>query len=179
MTPTERESILKDLASSRDRVLDIVQGLSPAQANFRPRAERWSVAENVEHVIVVEQRVLAGVQRILNDPAHTPLAGAFEGQDAKIVGMIAVVDKPLAAPDPVRPTGRWQGTELLREFEQTRKTTGDFVASTQADVKARCFPHPFFGPMSCYQWLLAISAHTNRHYAQIQQVKSASGFPTA
>jgi hypothetical protein len=177
LLPAEREAILKQLADSRERLLDSVQSLSPAQRSFRPGSGRWTVGENVEHIVVVEKRVLAGIQRALGEPLDPSKKSAFENQDADILNKIAIVDTPLQAPEPVRPTGRWHGKALLDEFELTRKSTSEFVAGAMADLKQHCLPHPFFGLLSCYQWLLAVSAHCDRHHKQIEQIKSASAFP--
>jgi hypothetical protein len=37
----------------------------PQQLQYRPDASRWSVAENLEHITIVEQNILAGVARTL------------------------------------------------------------------------------------------------------------------
>ncbi|WP_433985031.1 DinB family protein [Tunturiibacter empetritectus] len=45
---------MDELASSEARLLELVRGLSEEQWSFRETPERWSIAENVEHLVVFE-----------------------------------------------------------------------------------------------------------------------------
>src|SRR5208337_5201330 len=53
MTDAERESLLKNLAESRERLLRMAQGLSREQLHYRLAPGRWTVAECVEHITTV------------------------------------------------------------------------------------------------------------------------------
>ena len=54
MEAAERQVVIDGLASSEARLLALVEGLTPAQWNFHETPERWSIAENIEHVIAVD-----------------------------------------------------------------------------------------------------------------------------
>ena len=58
MTPGERERAINALDESRERLLATVRRLSPSQLAYKPAADRWSVAECVEHIILVENSIL-------------------------------------------------------------------------------------------------------------------------
>jgi len=75
------------------------------------------------------------------------------------------------------PMGRWPHDQLVREFEAARKRTSEFAATTSADLRQAAFPHPMFGPLDCYQWLLLIAAHGERHRAQAEEVMADANFP--
>jgi len=47
------------------------------------------------------------------------------------------------------------------------------------DVSNVTFPHPVFGPLNLYEWLLFIGMHERRHLAQIDAVMSSPGYPVA
>jgi uncharacterized damage-inducible protein DinB len=49
--------IFDDIDGTRTRLLESVEGLSDGQQNFRPAPEKWSVAEILEHLSIVERRV--------------------------------------------------------------------------------------------------------------------------
>jgi hypothetical protein len=68
---------------------------------------------------------------------------------------------------------------LLGEFEAARKRTSGFTASTNAQLRQHFFPHPMFGDLNCYQWLLLIGAHGERHRAQAEEVLASPDFPRA
>jgi hypothetical protein len=76
------------------------------------------------------------------------------------------------------PQGRWPDfEELIRQFEATRERSMRFSAVTQADLRNHFFPHPFLGLLDCYQWLLFLSAHCERHVRQMEEVKAHPGYP--
>ena len=60
------------------------------------------------------------------------------------------------------------GTCLLR---------GCIPAKTWLETAHRFEPHPFFGTLDLYQWVLLSAGHTARHTQQIEEVKRSPGFP--
>src|SRR5579862_6729616 len=58
MTEQERQFVVDQLAAGRERLLELVDGLTAEQWTFRPSEDRWSIAECMEHVTLVENRVL-------------------------------------------------------------------------------------------------------------------------
>ncbi|HYL39428.1 MAG TPA: DinB family protein [Bryobacteraceae bacterium] len=178
MEKADRDQLLLYLAESRELLLHAVDNLTAEQRSFRPAEDRWSAAECVEHITVVENFTLQRIQTILQEPEqpHQP-AGALS-KDQLILDAVPVRATRVKGPPPVMPAGRWPDfEELLRQFEAARERTLRFAAVTQADLRSRAFPHPFLGPLDCYQWLLFLAAHCERHVRQIEEVKSGAAFP--
>ena len=177
MTPGERERAIHALDESRERLLATVQRLSPSQLTFKPAADRWSVAECVEHIILVENSILGSVERTLQQqPADSAQAVV---EDDALVAKVIDRSERMKGPERLMPTGRWPHGELCREFEAVRKRTSEFAATTDARLRESVFPHPRLGPLDCYQWLLLIAAHGERHRAQAEEVMASAGFPRA
>ena len=81
-------------------------------------------------------------------------------------------------PPQVDPTNRWpEFEELMRQFENTRERSVNFAAATEADLRSHFSPHPFLGDLDCYQWLLFMGLHCERHVRQMEEVKADMGFP--
>jgi hypothetical protein len=179
MTPAERETALNQLAESRERLLRTAHGLSETQLTYKPGPDRWSVAEAVEHIIVVETRVVGFLQKAAQEPPDFSKRSAKEGQDKTFIDDVAQRVTRFQAPEPVRPTGRWPIEQLVPEFEAVRKRTTEFAAGTDADLRRRFVAHPVFGELDCYQWLLLVGAHCHRHCTQSEEVKADAGFPRA
>lgn len=178
MTPAERETVLKNLTDSRERLLRVAQGLSREQLHYRPAEGRWSVAENIEHLTFVEGRVFGFIQKTLSEGPSTSKRSAVEdGKDSEFAARIAERTDRFQAPEPVRPCGRWADDQLLKEFESTRQRTHEFARTTDADLRAHFFTHGRFGDLDLYQWLLLIAAHCDRHRAQSEEVIASAGFP--
>jgi hypothetical protein len=153
-----------------------VRGLSPAQLQYKTAADRWSVAECVEHIIIVEGFLLANVEKTLQRAADSTSPAV--GDDDMVQRVVARLTR-VKGPDRLMPTSRWPLDKLLPEFEAIRKRTADFTANITDELRQHTFPHPILGPFDCYQWLLFIGAHGERHRAQAEEVMADPGFPRA
>jgi hypothetical protein len=178
MTPVERERILKELDETRDGFLQVVQGMSQDQLEYREAPGSWSVAEIIEHVTFAEQGMLGWIENALRSAPDSAKRGDWDGQDEPLRNKFEESRKiRLQAPEVAWPTGRWPLTGLLPEFNATRKRTREFVAATNDDLRSRSFRHFQFGLLDCYQWLVCIGSHCDRHRVQIEKVKASAGFP--
>ncbi len=176
MTPGERERAINALHESRERLLAAVQRLSSSQLAYKPAADRWSVAECIEHIILVESSILRAIEKTVQESGDLP-KNALE--DDALLAKVADRSKRSKGPERLMPTGRWSDDGLFGEFEAARKRTADFAATTGASLRQSGFPHPAFGPLDCYQWLLLIAAHGERHRAQAEEVMASAEFPRA
>ena len=182
MQDHERQVVIDHLVTSQDRILRAVDGLTPAQWAFRPAGDRWSIADCLEHVIRVENRIYALIGEALTKEMpqpekHLP-ADELRDKDARVAK--GVIDRSVArqAPDAVRPTGEWQGSEsLIAGFLEARGRSREFAAATQGDLRSYFRPHGAFGEIDCYQWLLVLSLHGARHAEQMEEIRRAPGFP--
>lgn len=83
------------------------------------------------------------------------------------------------APEAFIPTGRWPLQQLVPEFEAARASTIEFAKATPAQLRLYSFANRRFGSFDCYQWLLLIPSHGDRHRAQAEEVIAHAGFPRA
>jgi hypothetical protein len=160
-------------------LLQAVDGLSAEQRAFQPAEDRWSVAGCVEHIIVVEDFVFQTMQRALQAPPE-PAEKQTEvrRKDPIVIERVPARTRRVMGPEGVHPKNRWPDfEELLRQFEATRQRSVTFAGETQADLRSHFFPHPFLGDMDCYQWLLFLGLHCERHVRQLEEVKADPGFP--
>src|ERR1700685_258865 len=103
MTSAERESLLKNLAESRERLLRMAQGLSREQLHYRPAPGRWTVSECVEHIATVERRVLGSIQKTLETGPDSSKRSAMEGKDDAMVAGVAGRGGRFQAPEVLVP----------------------------------------------------------------------------
>ncbi|HKV04286.1 MAG TPA: DinB family protein [Candidatus Acidoferrales bacterium] len=180
MTPAERERALKYLAETRENLVRSTRHLSRAQMEFKPAPDRWSVAECLEHIVIAEDWILGKI----NASTVQQESGSFQSvmSDNDLDDRLKKAAERatrVQAPEFLLPTGRWPHDQLLREFDASRKRTADFVTSTNAALRQRGFPHPILGELDCYQWLLLIGGHGERHRAQAEEVMAHAAFPQA
>lgn len=177
LTAVEREKAVKYLEQTRDGVIAATQGLSEAQMKFKPSPDRWSVAETLEHIAVAEDYLLGNVtHNIMKAPAG-PANRDTAKLDALILAAVPDRSQKRQAPSPLVPTGRWTPGETLAHFEQSRAKTIAFLQSTPDLREHASADNPFQQPMDAYEWLLFISAHSERHTKQIAEVKADRNFP--
>lgn len=179
MTPAERERAISYLTQTRDNLLRATSGLSPAQLQFKPAADRWSAAECLEHIITVENRVLEGIANALLQPADQSKRSAFDGRDDELLQIVTDRGNRRQAPEAAQPSGRWPAQQLVPEFRAARGRSYDCANRLGADARQHFFSHRALGDLDCYQWLLLIAAHGDRHRAQIEEVLATPGFPRA
>lgn len=177
LTAAEREKAVQYLEQTRDGVIAATKGLSDAQMKFKAAPDRWSVAETLEHIALAEDYLLGNVtQKIMKAPA-----GPTDRNTAKLDALIlsAVPDRSAKrqAPGPLVPSGRWSPAETLAHFEASRAKTIAFLQSTSDLREHASADNPFQQPMDAYEWLLFISAHSERHTKQIAEVKADPNFP--
>jgi hypothetical protein len=77
----------------------------------------------------------------------------------------------------LRPTGRWQpGPELVAEFKTRRDRIINWVIHTREPLK-QSYANWGGTVVDVYQALYATGGHTERHLAQINEVKASAGYP--
>ncbi|MGB8542854.1 MAG: DinB family protein [Candidatus Acidiferrales bacterium] len=165
------------LSQTRDLVRRTAHGLTPQQLQYRPDSSRWSIAENLEHITVVEQNILVGLLRAVQMPPEPEKKSAMT--DEQLLANFGQVVQPLTAPERLLPTLRWPLANLLNEFDAARQRTIEF-ATTAADTKELrhyFMPQPFFGELDCYQWFILAAGHSARHCNQCAAIKESARFP--
>jgi hypothetical protein len=178
LTQGERDRAMSELHASRKLFLDSISGLSPEQWNFKPAPDRWSVAECAEHIALSEDSLLELVKKVVSGPAITEKRPDPRSKDEQLLKMVTDRSRKAQAPEFLRPTHRWPTQqELVSHFKNSRDRTIAYVQTTQDDLRAHVAPHPALKELDAYQWLLLISAHSERHTAQINEVKADPNFP--
>ena len=177
LTKAERERLVNHLQKTRQFLLDEVAGLSEAQANFKPAEDRWSVAECAEHITLSEDFLRGAVGQAMQAPAAPERKEELKGKEDQVLQFVTDRSQKFQAPEPLRPTGRWDSLEAIIEvFKASRKKTLDYVHDTPEDLRSHIVAFPT-GDMDAYQFLLFLSGHTERHTLQIQEVKAHADFP--
>jgi hypothetical protein len=177
LTAKDREFAIKSLEDTRKKFLASIDGLSEAQWRFRAAPDRWSIAEAAEHIAISESTILGMVNaKIMNAPPPEP--GAERLSDQKLLDALVDRSSRFQAPEMLKPTNRWATREALaKDFNAARDKTIAYIRETKDDLRAHAAPHPVLKSLDGYQWVLLISGHSARHTAQIEEVKTAPGFP--
>jgi uncharacterized damage-inducible protein DinB len=174
-TPEERQKALDYIEKTNQGLLDAVRGLSAAQWNFKPAPDRWSVAEVLEHIALIED-VVIGILQKLPEAAPAPEGRDVARIDAEIFAKLADRTEKAKAPPVALPSGRWTPDAALAHFGETNRKIRTVLETTH-DLRSHVINHPLFGPWDGYQWIIGVTGHTDRHTRQILEVKADPGFP--
>ena len=175
LTPPEREQALRYLAETRDGVVEAVKGLSDAQWRFKPAPDRWSVAEVVEHLALIEE-IVHGILLKLDQAPAAPVNRDIKKIDAQILSEVPDRSTKVQAPPQAVPTGRWTPAAALDHYLATRAQITAILRSAP-DLRQHVVNHPVLGQLDGYEWILAVAAHSARHTKQILEVKADPHFP--
>jgi hypothetical protein len=176
LNQADRDKGVQYLEQTRDGVVAAVKGLSDAQMKFKPAPDRWSVAETLEHITMAEDYLGGFVTgQVMKSPAG-PADRDTAKIDAMVLAMIPDRSHKRQAPPELVPTGKWTPAEALEHFLKSRASTIEFMKSTP-DLREHAFDSPLGQKLDAYEWLLFISAHSERHTKQILEVKADPNFP--
>ena len=177
ISQSDRDVLIKDLQQSRAAFLAAIADVTTeAQWNYKPAPDRWSVGECAAHIIAAEEYFRQNIATALKSPA-LPAAQQSTAGDAAMVKMIRDRSQRFTAPAGLEPTGKVvPKAQAIKDFEATRAKTLDYVRTTKDPLREHgsgTAPNI----TSAYQLVLMLSGHTERHTAQLLEVKATAEYP--
>ena len=172
----ERDRAMSHLHATRKVFLDSIAGLSDAHWNFKPAADRWSIAECAEHIAVSDDSLFDLMRQTLKSPAALEKKSAVK--DEFILQVVPDRSVKAKAPEFLQPKRRWPDREtLIAHFKQSRDRNIAYIQTTEDDLRSHFMDHPLLKTIDAYQVMLLLSAHCERHTAQIDEVKADPHYP--
>jgi hypothetical protein len=156
------------LRASRDRLRDVVRGVSPEAWMARPEDGRWTACEILEHLALAEWSVVEFVRGTLLTAPRAAGPSPRIG-DAEVLRVATDRSVRLESPERLRPIGRWSRPGVVCASIDAARDAALGLAIRSADaLRARVAPHPQLGLLDGAQWLLFLAGHTERHVAQLR-----------
>lgn len=165
--------IMDFVEQKRLDLLKSVEGVAREKLGLRPGPNTWSVAENIEHLRMVE----AGIARIITKRVgQAREAGIGEEQATSSVmpsfaRYAEVLDSSiLKTPEGVKPRADVDVAEALDGLASSRAALRSAVAAADGVPLAEIrHTHPVVGELDLYQWLIFVGHHEVRHQKQIER----------
>jgi DinB superfamily len=172
--------LLDDLRASAAEFFAATGGVTETQAKFKPRPDRWSIAECAEHVATVENGYFRFLTTQYTEGAPASPSGGPPRDPAAFRARQTDRSNRMQAPERARPAGRDASLAAsVERFRAGREAAIGYAATCQDDLDARSVTHALFGAITCYEGLLFLAGHALRHVAQIREIKSDPTFPAA
>jgi len=168
----DRQRLIAHFEMTESWLVDEVSKLSPAQLSFRAAPGTFSVLDCIQHLNLSEPGYWKTYLReIKNKPSKE------ESPSEDIDRLWYGIDRTEHAKTPPPQVPNLKSADLapvLNEFRALRKTMLDYIRTTQEDWRHHMVPG---WERDSYQWLLMISAHSQRHILQLREVKHHPNFP--
>ncbi len=168
----ERQRLIAHFEMTESWLTDEVSNLSPEQLKFRPTPTSWSILDCVEHLDLSEPEYWKMLKSAMNAPASrkgtpsTDLDRLWYGIDRTERTKTVPTETPRSTYTEIGPA--------LNDFRGLRATMLAYIRSSQDDWRHHLIPE---WDRDAYQWMLMISAHSQRHILQIREIKHSAGFP--
>lgn len=179
LTQRERDYAMSQLHATRKGFLDAIADVSEDQWNFKPAADRWSIAQAAEHIVLSEDMLFnLATKRLMGTPAAPEKRSTIKVTDEELFRATTDRSQKANAPKELEPAGKFKSkAELISAFKRDRDRTISYVEKTADELRDHIAPHPAYGALDAYQWLVLLAAHSARHTDQILEVKAAPNYP--
>jgi uncharacterized damage-inducible protein DinB len=156
------------LTKAQSEFLRVADAVPAAHWKARPGEGRWSAAELVAHLMMVERAVIEKADRVTQKtPKRVPLL-------KKIHIPLFLVETRIVrrkSPIPLDPGLLRDKEAMLAELRAVRERSLAFLEETRGrNLKGYCWAHPALGTLNTYEWIRFVAAHEVRHTKQMQEI---------
>jgi len=158
--------------------------LTPAQLNWKPSAERWSVAQCFDHLLTTNKGYFPIIENVLAGQKRTfwqsmPLLPGLGGR-LLIKSLDPASTRKLKAPKTFQPTQSDLDVSVISDFiNQQHKIAEKMKATEQLPLEKIVISSPALAAIT-YSLMDAyriIVAHDDRHFQQAKHVTEGQNFP--
>jgi len=182
---TELESLVNQADAIANDAQKVFGGLTKEQLNWKPGAERWSVAQCFDHLITTNSGYLPIVDSILNGRKQSsvwqklPFLPSLWGK-MLIKSLDPSQTRKMKAPKRFEPAQSDVSGSIINDFAaQQQKIIEKMKATSNLDLEKIVITSPAasFVTYSLMDAYRIIVVHERRHFQQAQRVTEESGFP--
>ena len=181
----ELSSLVKQIETIADDTERVFGHLSPTQLNWKPSAERWSVAQCFDHLIAsnrgylpIFDSVIAGKKQSSVWQKLPFLPGIWGSLLVKFLDPAST--RKIKAPKKFEPAQSDIHSPIIHDFvAQQAVITEKMQATANLDPERIVITSPAlaFVAYSLMDAYRIIAVHERRHFQQAQRVTQESGFP--
>jgi hypothetical protein len=159
-------SLMEENDKIRAAVLDSVNGLSDEQLNQRLNHDKWTIAQVLVHLYLLER----GLSKWIPDALSK---GEEQIVDKKPIYLVPDRSKKVKAPANFEPRDQFYTLDAARtQLVQSREALNEALAGVaEVELEKRALAHPVFGPLNLKQWVELVGLHEKRHLEQIEELK--------
>jgi hypothetical protein len=168
--------LVDHLNRQREVLRSAVARVPAHQREQKPAPDRWSVAEVLEHLAIVEMRVaglLSAAVHQAPEQANAASAGAATMAEQQLNRLVDRSTRRQTS-EAGTPSGQFDAQAAWAMLESARQHLLDVLnAARGRDLSEVRRPHPLLGELNGWEWIAFIGGHDARHAAQIDEVGAA------
>jgi hypothetical protein len=138
-----------------------------------PDTGGWSVSNVLEHLSIVEPRIVGGLTqafvaaRSAGLPAAPETAVVAPGDSDRYLNR----QRRIESGEGSKPKQQLDATTAWARLEAAHASAHALVIDADGlDLSGVTMPHPVFGPLNLYQWIVFVAGHEGRHALQIRDI---------
>ncbi len=156
------------LNADRRALRAAVERVPESLRTVKPAPDRWSVADVLEHLSIVERGALMRVRALIQEAPATGAPAELTPLDRDL---LANRTRRITAPDRIQPTGAMSVDASLTSLESSREELLAALDDAEGrDLSRVTQAHPALGPLDGYQWIAIIGGHEMRHSLQVDEI---------
>ncbi|MBI4562871.1 MAG: DinB family protein [Candidatus Rokubacteria bacterium] len=178
--PAPVQKLWDDLQAVREEILKEAEGLSQAQADWRPSERDWSVGEILHHLTLAEVNTGKLTTKLTREAQQAGKLVSFPGDLKAFAPLPPSPPGPAEAPAVVRPEKGHPIGQLVADMRATRERSRESIEKLgSCDPRPLTWDHFRLGTLDLAQWWMLQARHDRDHLEQLRAVKAAAGFPKA
>ena len=176
--PEPVANLWRDLEAVRADVLKEVEGLSQAQADWKPGEKDWSIGEIVHHLTIAEIATGKLTTKLTKEAGAAGTLKPYPDDLRELRPLVAESAAAAEAPQVVWPERGRPIDALIADMRSTRERSRQSIDKLgSVDPRPLLFKHFRLGDLDLSQWWRLQAQHDGIHLRQIRDVKAAPGFP--
>ncbi|GAA4428332.1 hypothetical protein GCM10023188_12440 [Pontibacter saemangeumensis] len=162
------------LEKSRNRLLDELEGLDEELLNMPAAAGKWSIAQHIAHLLLVDKVTMGYVQHKLGQQEQLLSASLSHTFKSLLLKLALQSGRKYKAPPSVANVPQQASLPALRqEWDDIRFKLEDVLTDIPPHLRGKClFKHPFVGPLTISQTLTFLQDHFDHHLRAIRHLKN-------
>ena len=145
----------------------------PERRTVRPEPGRWSPAEIVHHLVIVDRRINQRLKSLVEEARGLPAETEDAPQVSTIAERVSTRDRRFKTSEASEPRDT-DPSRIWDDLAAVRRELEEVVATAEGVALGKVFaPHPALGPLCGYDWLAFVGAHAARHADQIREQLSS------
>jgi cysteine synthase A len=177
------DELIAHLDQQRAALRQAVDSIPASLRERKPGADRWSVAEVLEHLAIVERRIAGRLADALKaasaqGPGATAAPALGSAIDLDQVSKLSDRSTRFKTSEASEPKGAMTADQAWADLEAVRADTLGLVRDSDPfPMTEPIAPHPRFGPWNFRQWVVFAGGHDARHADQIREMLPAFRSP--